>query len=60
MGSNSHVTWFLFQAISVVEQEKLDNLMIEMDGTENKCTIIYIAYVHLGVSQFHGLKLLLQ
>lgn len=23
--------------ISVVEQEKLDNLMLELDGTENKC-----------------------
>ena len=38
--------FFLFQGISVAEQEKLDNLMIEMDGTENKCTtVIYIAYV---------------
>lgn len=26
-----------FQGISVLEQEKLDNLMIEMDGTDNKC-----------------------
>lgn len=25
------------QEISVVEQEKLDNMMIDMDGTENKC-----------------------
>lgn len=25
------------QGISVVEQEQLDNMMIEMDGTENKC-----------------------
>lgn len=25
------------QGISVLEQEKLDNLMIEMDGTDNKC-----------------------
>lgn len=25
------------QGISVVEQEQLDNRMIEMDGTENKC-----------------------
>lgn len=25
------------QGISVVEQEQLDNTMIEMDGTENKC-----------------------
>lgn len=28
---------FFPQGISVVEQEKLDNMMIEMDGTENKC-----------------------
>lgn len=25
------------QKLNVVEQEKIDNLMIEMDGTENKC-----------------------
>lgn len=25
------------QGISVVEQEQLDNMMIEMDGTEHKC-----------------------
>lgn len=25
------------QGVSVVEQEQLDNTMIEMDGTENKC-----------------------
>lgn len=28
---------FLFQGINVLEQEKLDNVMIEMDGTDNKC-----------------------
>lgn len=28
---------FFFQGISVLEQEKLDNVMIEMDGTDNKC-----------------------
>lgn len=27
----------MLQGVSVVEQEKLDNMMIEMDGTENKC-----------------------
>lgn len=26
-----------FQGINVLEQDKLDNMMIEMDGTENKC-----------------------
>lgn len=25
------------QGISVVEQEKLDTMMIDMDGTDNKC-----------------------
>lgn len=30
-------TFCLFQGISVLEQEKLDNMMIEMDGTDNKC-----------------------
>uniref|UniRef100_A0A4W4DSB6 phosphopyruvate hydratase n=1 Tax=Electrophorus electricus TaxID=8005 RepID=A0A4W4DSB6_ELEEL len=34
--------------ISVVEQEKLDNMMIEMDGTENKST--FGANAILGVS----------
>lgn len=28
------------QKISVVEQEKIDKLMIEMDGTENKCELL--------------------
>lgn len=28
---------FSLQNISVVEQEKIDKLMLEMDGTENKC-----------------------
>lgn len=27
----------VLQGVSVVEQEKLDKMMIEMDGTENKC-----------------------
>ncbi|XP_006804291.1 gamma-enolase-like [Neolamprologus brichardi] len=29
----------LASGISVVEQEQLDNTMIEMDGTENKCEL---------------------
>lgn len=28
---------FSLQNINVVEQEKIDKLMLEMDGTENKC-----------------------
>lgn len=27
----------LFQKLSVVDQEKIDKFMIELDGTENKC-----------------------
>jgi enolase len=27
------------QKVNVVEQEKIDKLMIEMDGTENKCEL---------------------
>lgn len=27
----------LIQDVSVVEQEKIDKLMLDMDGTENKC-----------------------
>lgn len=30
-------SWLCPQGLSVVEQEKLDNLMLELDGTENKC-----------------------
>lgn len=30
---------YCLQGISVVEQEQLDNTMIEMDGTENKCEL---------------------
>lgn len=28
---------FFLQNLNVVEQEKIDKLMLEMDGTENKC-----------------------
>lgn len=28
------------QKVNVVEQEKIDRLMIEMDGTENKCELL--------------------
>lgn len=28
---------FSLQNVNVVEQEKIDKLMLEMDGTENKC-----------------------
>lgn len=28
------------QGVSVVEQEQLDNLMIQMDGTDNKCKCV--------------------
>lgn len=28
---------FPLQNVNVVEQEKIDKLMLEMDGTENKC-----------------------
>lgn len=33
------------QDVSVVEQEKIDKLMIDMDGTENKCKQLYIKFV---------------
>ena len=35
-----------FQGISVLEQEKLDNMMIEMDGTENKCKPTFHALIY--------------
>lgn len=28
---------FSLQNVNVVEQEKIDKLMLEMDGSENKC-----------------------
>lgn len=28
---------FSLQHVNVVEQEKIDKLMLEMDGSENKC-----------------------
>lgn len=32
-----HFVCFPLQNVNVVEQEKIDKLMLEMDGTENKC-----------------------
>lgn len=34
---------FLFfdQDVSVLEQEKIDKLMLDMDGTENKCKLTF-------------------
>lgn len=29
----------LIQDVNVLEQEKIDKLMLDMDGTENKCKI---------------------
>ncbi len=34
----------------MVEQEKLDNMMIEMDGTENKCKLLF------SMIKYHILK----
>ncbi len=31
---------FLIQDVSVVDQAKIDKLMLDMDGTENKCKIL--------------------
>lgn len=31
---------FLIQDLSVVDQNKIDKLMLEMDGTENKCKML--------------------
>ena len=39
------------QGLSVVDQEKIDNLMLEMDGTENKCNSFLVS--GLG-SKEHG------
>ena len=29
------------QSVSVVDQEKVDKLMLDMDGTENKCKLFF-------------------
>ncbi len=33
----SNQSFVLKQNVSVLEQEKIDQLMLDMDGTENKC-----------------------
>lgn len=30
---------FIKQDVSVIEQEKIDKLMLDMDGTDNKCKL---------------------
>lgn len=45
---------FTLQEISVVEQEKLDNMMIEMDGTENKCESNTRQYIALRFNTMPG------
>lgn len=36
------------QDVSVLEQEKVDKLMLDMDGTENKCKMLfYLLYYNL-------------
>lgn len=36
-GVSHNVCVASLQNVNVVEQEKIDKLMLEMDGTENKC-----------------------
>lgn len=36
------------QSVSVLEQEKIDKLMLDMDGTENKCKQRFSARVQGG------------
>lgn len=31
---------FLIQDVTVVDQTKIDKLMLDMDGTENKCKML--------------------
>lgn len=42
------------QGISVVEQEQLDNMMIEMDGTENKCELEQLAINNNQIIRVHS------
>lgn len=44
---------YLLQEISVVEQEQLDNMMIQMDGTENKCESQLIILDDLSTSRVY-------
>lgn len=39
---------FNFQSLSVMEQDKIDKLMLDMDGTENKCKPFVITSVQIG------------
>lgn len=36
-GVKQRFACFPLQNVNVVEQEKIDKLMLEMDGSENKC-----------------------
>lgn len=44
------------QGLSVVDQEKIDNLMLEMDGTENKCNSSLFLAGKLGAWEAAGLE----
>lgn len=33
------------QDVSVIEQEKVDKLMLDMDGTENKCKMCFFFFL---------------
>lgn len=53
--SSSGTVSFL-QGLSVVDQEKIDNLMLEMDGTENKCNSSLFLAGKLGAWEAAGLE----
>lgn len=42
------------QNVSVLEQEKIDKLMLDMDGTENKCKIIYTLQFFFSINYSFG------
>lgn len=40
MFNHQRVVFLLIQNVTVVDQAKIDKLMLDMDGTENKCKML--------------------
>lgn len=47
----------VIQDVSVLEQEKVDKLMLDMDGTENKCKMLLYYNLMIGAG-FCEIKLI--
>lgn len=49
---NKYVLLLNLQKFSVVEQEKIDKFMLELDGTENKCECLFVCCLNCPISTF--------